>query len=56
LPAVELGVGLIDRLTSEKFNPEISKRRVSQSRTAMLDEKSKDKKIVIDTAPAPYKD
>jgi DNA end-binding protein Ku len=50
---LELGVGLIDRLTSEEFNPENYKKEYRMRVLAMLDEKSKGKEIVIDTAPAP---
>jgi DNA end-binding protein Ku len=50
---LELGIGLIDRLTSEEFNPESYKDEYRIRVLAMVDEKSKGKKIVIDTAPAP---
>ena len=50
---LELGVGLIDKLTSEEFNPENYKDEYRIRMLAMLDEKSKGKEIVIDTAPAP---
>jgi DNA end-binding protein Ku len=50
---LELGVGLIDRLTSEEFNPENYKDEYRIRVLGMLDEKSKGKEIVIDTAPAP---
>jgi DNA end-binding protein Ku len=50
---LELGVGLIDRLTSEEFNPENYNDEYRLRVLAMLDEKSKGKEIVIDTAPAP---
>jgi DNA end-binding protein Ku len=50
---LELGVGLIDRLTSEGFNPENYKDEYRIRVLAMLDKKSKGKEIVIDKAPAP---
>ena len=50
---LELGVGLIDRLTSEEFKPENYKDEHRIRVLAMLDEKSKGKEIVIETAPAP---
>jgi DNA end-binding protein Ku len=50
---LELGIGLIDRLTSEEFNPADYKDEYRIRVLAMLDEKSKGKEIVIDTAPAP---
>ena len=50
---VELGVGLIDRLTSEEFNPENYKDEYRIRVLGMLDEKSKGKEVVIDKAPAP---
>ena len=50
---VELGISLIDRLTSEEFKPENYKDEYRIRVLAMLDEKSKGKEIVIDTAPAP---
>jgi DNA end-binding protein Ku len=50
---LELGVGLIDRLTSEEFNPENYKDEYRIRVLGMLDEKSKGKEIVIDKAPAP---
>ena len=50
---LELGIGLIDRLTSEDFNPENYKDEYRIRVLAMLDEKSKGKEIVIDKAPAP---
>ena len=49
----ELGIGLIDRLTSEKFKPENYKDEYRIRVLGMLDEKNKGKKIVVDTAPAP---
>jgi DNA end-binding protein Ku len=48
---LELGVGLIDRLTSEEFNPENYKDEYRLGVLAMIDEKSKGKEIVIDKAP-----
>ena len=50
---LELGVGLIDKLTSEDFHRENYKDEYRIRVLAMLDEKSKGKEIVIDTAPAP---
>jgi DNA end-binding protein Ku len=50
---VELGISLIDRLTSEEFKPENYKDEYRIRVLAMLDDKSKGKEIVIDTAPAP---
>ena len=50
---VELGVGLIDRLTSEEFKPENYKDEYRIRVVGMLDEKSKGKEIVIGKAPAP---
>jgi DNA end-binding protein Ku len=50
---LDLGIGLIDRLTSEEFNPENYKDEYRIRVLAMLDEKSKGKEIVIDTASAP---
>jgi DNA end-binding protein Ku len=50
---VELGVALIERLTSGEFKPENYKDEYRIRVLAMLDEKSKGKEIVIDTAPAP---
>jgi DNA end-binding protein Ku len=52
---LELGVGLIDRLTSEEFNPENYKDEYRIRMLAMLDEKSKGKEIVIDKGPAPQR-
>jgi non-homologous end joining protein Ku len=49
---LELGVGLIDRLTSEEFIPENYSDEYRIRVLGMLDEKSKGKGIVIDTAPA----
>jgi DNA end-binding protein Ku len=50
---LELGVGLIDRLTSEEFNPENYKDEYRIRVLGMLDEKSKGKEIVLHTARAP---
>jgi DNA end-binding protein Ku len=50
---VELGVGLIERLTSEEFKPENYKDEYRIRVLGMLDEKSKGKGIVIGRAPAP---
>ena len=50
---LELGIGLIERLTSETFNPENYKEEYRIRVLGMLDEKSKGKEIVIDKAPAP---
>jgi DNA end-binding protein Ku len=50
---LELGIGLIERLTSEEFHPENYEDEYRIRVLAMLDEKSKGKEIVIDTAPAP---
>ena len=50
---LELGVGLIDRLTSEEFHPENYKDEYRIRVLAMLDEKSKGKEIVTNKAPAP---
>ena len=49
---IELGVGLIDRLTSEEFNPENYKDEYRIRVLGMLDEKSKGKEIVTNKAPA----
>jgi DNA end-binding protein Ku len=51
---LELGVGLIDRLTSEEFNPENFKDEYRLRVLAMLDEKSKGKEITI-SSPAPQR-
>ena len=48
---LELGIGLIDRLTSEEFNPENYKDEYRIRVLAMLDEKSKGKEVTI--APPP---
>ena len=50
---LELGVGLIDKLTSEEFHPENYEDEYRIRVLAMLNEKSKGKEIVIDKAPAP---
>src|SRR5918995_186388 len=50
---VELGIRLIDRLTSEEFKPENYQDEYRIRVLAILDEKSKGKEIVIDTAPVP---
>ena len=50
---LELGVGLIDRLTSDEFNLEKFKDEYRIRVLGMLDEKSKGKEIVIDKAAAP---
>ncbi len=50
---LELGVGLIDRLTSEEFKPENYKDEYRIRVLGMLDEKSKGKDIVLGKAPAP---
>jgi hypothetical protein len=51
---VELGVGLIDRLTSEGFNPESYKDEYRIRVLAILDEKSKGQEVII-SAPAPQR-
>jgi DNA end-binding protein Ku len=51
---LELGIGLIDRLTSEEFNPENYKDEYRIRVLAMLDEKSKGKEIII-SPPAPQR-
>jgi DNA end-binding protein Ku len=51
---VELGVGLIDRLSSKEFDPENFKDEYRIRVLAMLDEKSKGKEITI-PAPAPQR-
>jgi DNA end-binding protein Ku len=48
---LELGVGLIDRLTSEEFHPESYEDEYRIRVLAMLDEKSKGKEVTI--APPP---
>jgi DNA end-binding protein Ku len=50
---LELGVGLIERLTSEEFHPENYKDEYRIRVLGMLDEKSRGKEIVIGKAPAP---
>jgi DNA end-binding protein Ku len=50
---LELGVGLINRPTSEDFKPENYKDEYRIRVLGMLDEKSKGKEIVIGKAPAP---
>lgn len=50
---LELGIGLIDRLTSEEFNPENYKDEYRIRVLGLLNEKSKGKEIVIGKAPAP---
>jgi DNA end-binding protein Ku len=49
---LELGVGLIERLTSEKFEPKNFKDEYRIRVLAMLDEKSKGKEVTI-APPAP---
>ena len=49
---LELGIGLIDRLTSEEFDPRNYKDEYRICLLAMLDEKSKGKEVTI-AAPAP---
>ena len=49
---LELGIGLIYRLTSEEFNPETYKDEYRIRVLAMRDEKSKGKEITI---PAPVR-
>jgi DNA end-binding protein Ku len=50
---LELGVGLIDRLTAEEFHPESYKDEYRIRVQAKLEEKSKGKEISIDKAPEP---
>ena len=50
---LNLGVGLIERLTSEEFKPENYKDEYRIRVLGMLDEKSKGKEILIGKAPAP---
>ena len=50
---LELGIGLIDRLTSEEFNLADYQDEYRIRVLAMLDEKSKGKEIVVNAAPAP---
>jgi DNA end-binding protein Ku len=52
---LELGVGLIDKLTSEEFHPENYEDEYRIRVLAMLDEKSKGKEVTI-AAPAPQRD
>jgi len=47
---LELGLGLIDRLTSEEFNPENYKGEYRIRALAMLDEKSKGREVTISAA------
>jgi DNA end-binding protein Ku len=51
---LELGIGLIDKLTSEEFRPENYKDEYRIRVLAMLDEKSKGKEVTI-SAPAPQR-
>jgi DNA end-binding protein Ku len=51
---IELGIGLIDRLTSEEFSPENYKDDYGIRVLAMLDEKSKGKEVTI-SAPVPQR-
>jgi len=51
---LELGVGLIDKLTSEEFHPENYQDEYRIRVLAMLDEKSKGQEITI-SAPAPQR-
>jgi DNA end-binding protein Ku len=50
---LDLGIGLIDRLTSDEFKPENYKDEYRIRVLAILDEKSKGKEIVVATTPAP---
>jgi DNA end-binding protein Ku len=50
---LQLGIGLIERLTSEEFKPENYKDEYRIRVLGMLNEKSKGKDIVFDKAPAP---
>jgi len=50
---IELGLGLIERLTSEEFKPENYQDEYRIRVLGMLDERSKGKEIVIDKTPAP---
>jgi DNA end-binding protein Ku len=52
---LELGIGLIDRLTSEEFHPENYEDEYRIRVLAMLGEKTKGKEITI-SAPAPQRD
>jgi hypothetical protein len=49
---LELGIDLIERLTSEEFHPENYQDEYRIRVLAMLDEKSKGKETVVDTAAA----
>ena len=51
---LELGIGLIDRLTSEEFQPENYKDEYRIRVLAMPDEKSKGKEVII-AAPPPHR-
>jgi DNA end-binding protein Ku len=51
---LELGIGLIDRLTSEEFKPENYEDEYRIRVLGMLDEKSKGQEITI-SAPAPQR-
>jgi DNA end-binding protein Ku len=51
---LELGVGLIDKLSGEEFHPENYKDEYRIRVLAMLDEKSKGKEVTI-AAPAPQR-
>ena len=50
---LELGIGLIDRLTSEEFHPENYEDEYRIRVLAMLDENSKGKEITISAPGAP---
>ena len=50
---LELGVGLIDKLTSEEFHPENYQDEYRIRVLAMLDEKSKGQEVIIDIARRP---
>ena len=50
---LELGVGLIDRLTTDEFQPQNYKDEYRIRVLGMLDEKAKGRNIVISAAPAP---
>jgi non-homologous end joining protein Ku len=49
---LELGIGLIGRLTSEEFHPDNYKDDYRIRMLVMVDEKSKVKEIGIDTEPS----
>jgi DNA end-binding protein Ku len=51
---LELGIGLIDKLTSEEFHPENYKDEYRIRVLAMLDQKSKGKEVTI-AAPPPQR-